>query len=67
MFLDPCTYLFLDLCTYLFLYLHISVSAKAAGGMAAVDMDEGAGEGWGDDADLVLDDGKLYSTVISCN
>lgn len=25
---------------------------------AAVDIEEGAGEGWGDDADLVLDDGK---------
>ncbi|XP_076090931.1 coatomer subunit alpha-like isoform X1 [Mytilus galloprovincialis] len=33
-----------------------ATGAKAAGGMAAVDMDEGAGEGWGDDADLVLDD-----------
>lgn len=25
---------------------------------AAVDIEDGAGEGWGDDADLVLDDGK---------
>lgn len=27
---------------------------------AAVDIEDGAGEGWGDDADLVLDDGKEY-------
>lgn len=25
---------------------------------AAVDIEDGAGEGWGDDADLVLDDGR---------
>lgn len=28
---------------------------------AAVDIEDGAGEGWGDDADLVLDDGKNIS------
>ena len=32
--------------------------------MAAVDMDEGAGEGWGDDADLILDEGEFNS--FSC-
>jgi hypothetical protein len=30
------------------------VLGKTGGVMAAVDMDEGAGEGWGDDADLIF-------------
>lgn len=28
--------------------------------MVAADLDEGAGDGWGDDAALVLDEGMLY-------
>lgn len=34
---------------------------------AAVDIEDGAGEGWGDDADLVLDDGKISPTSINPN
>lgn len=43
------------------------ISAKAGGGLAAVDMDDmaGAGGGWGDDADLVLDDGLFYYVTCS--
>lgn len=28
--------------------------------MVAADLDEGAGDGWGDDAALVIDEGTLY-------
>lgn len=44
--------------------LLLCITAKAAGGLAAVDMDDvGAGGGWGDDADLVLDEGKVKVIV----
>ena len=41
--------------------------AKTGGGMAAVDLDEGAGEGWGDDADLILDEGEFIYFFIRCS
>ena len=32
----------------------------AAAAMVAADMDEGAGEGWGEDAALVIDEGAVF-------
>jgi hypothetical protein len=43
------------------------VLGKTGGVMAAVDMDEGAGEGWGDDADLILDEGEFNSFFMHCS
>lgn len=42
------------------IYLWLTAGGGAAAAMVAADMDEGAGEGWGEDAALVIDEGKVY-------
>ena len=34
--------------------------------MVAADIDEGAGEGWGEDAALVIDEGTTQSHFTAC-
>ena len=34
--------------------------------MVAADIDEGAGEGWGEDAALVIDEGTRKSHLTAC-
>ena len=46
------------------------VTGLAGGGaaaMAVTDMDEGAAEGWGEDADLVIDEGnfEIWSYTVN--
>jgi len=37
----------------------LTAGGGAAAAMVAADMDEGAGEGWGEDAALVIDEGTF--------
>jgi len=43
-----------------FIYLWQTAGGGAAAAMVASDMDEGAGEGWGEDAALVIDEGIYF-------
>lgn len=42
-----------------FIHLWLTAGGGAAAAMVAADMDEGAGEGWGEDAALVIDEGTF--------
>jgi hypothetical protein len=43
----------------------VFVGKKTGLAAAAVDIEDGAGEGWGDDADLVLDEGMVIRSPQS--
>lgn len=47
-----------------YIFFFFSVLGKAGQMAADLDMDTSGGEGWGDDAELQLDEGKLGITTL---